>query len=79
MDLFAGRLVGLMVLKPFPLLFKKDVTGSGYWQSRAMFEQFSQDKPTAFKKLSRYYERLGFCHIGYKSNGHEGIMARCLI
>ena len=77
-DLFAGQLVGLMVLKPFPLQFK-DVTDSGYWQSRAMFEQFSQDKPTVFKKLSCYYERLGFCHIGYKSNGHDGIMARCLI
>jgi len=53
----------LVVMKPFPLQFEGGAKNRPSW-NELRFGDFLSDKATAHKRLTKYYERLGFQQLG---------------
>ena len=60
-DFSAG--CSLVVTKPFPLQFERDIEASTEWNDLAL-ASFSKNEKESSKKLRNYYAKLGFKRLG---------------
>jgi hypothetical protein len=60
-DFSAG--CSLVVTKPFPLQFERDIEASTEWNDLAL-ASFSKNEKESSKKLRNYYAKLGFQRLG---------------